>query len=78
VDSVAALSISSGAVVAEGVCGASPRQLAVDGALVFVAATNADQVDVLDATTLLPARPPLRVARPMCVVIDSPVAGVPG
>ncbi len=69
VNSVAALSISSGAVVAEGSCGAAPRQLAVDGALIFAAATHANEVTVLDVSTLLPARPPLRVARPMCVAV---------
>lgn len=72
-DTVAALSISSGRIVAERPCGASPRQLAVAGELIYVAGTNSDEVNVLDARTLLPARPPIKVARPMCVV----VVGVP-
>ncbi len=74
-DSVAALSISSGSVVAEGSCGSSPRQLAVHGGRVYVAATDSNEVNVLDSSTLRPDRSPLVVARPMCVVV-APVPGL--
>jgi 6-phosphogluconolactonase (cycloisomerase 2 family) len=74
VNSVAALSVSTGEVLREGPCGAVPRQLAVDGELIYVAATDSDEVNVLLARTLQAARPPIQVARPMCVVVSQPSA----
>ncbi len=72
VNSVAALSVSTGEILREGSCGAVPRQLAVDGELIYVAATDSDEVNVLLARTLEGTRPPIQVARPMCVVVSQP------
>ena len=74
IDSVAALSISDGTVVAEGLCGVAPRQLVVHDGLVYVAATDSNEVNVLDGSTLQPTRQPLAIGRPMCVVIPSTAA----
>ena len=73
-NTVAALSVSTGEILREGPCGAVPRQLAVDGELIYVAATDSDEVNVLLARTLQAARPPIKVARPMCVVVSRPSA----
>lgn len=68
-DSIALLSVDSGLIRAEMPCGAWPRQLALNGDLLYVASTNADEVGVFDAARLVPAGPPIAVARPMCVVV---------
>jgi 6-phosphogluconolactonase len=73
-DTVAALSIRTGEILREGPCGAVPRQFAIDGDLIYVAATESDEVNVLLTRTLQPADPPIRVARPMCVAVLHPSA----
>ena len=73
-NSVAALSVSTGEILREAACGAVPRQLEVDGELIYVAATGSDEVTVLLAPTLQAARPPIKVVRPMCVVVSRPPA----
>lgn len=68
-DSIAALSVGTGAILAEMPCGAWPRQLALAGGRLYAAATNEHRVDVLDAHRLVPAGPPIPVGGPMCVVV---------
>lgn len=68
-DSVAALSISTGDILIEQACGAWPRQLTVACDRLYVAATNANEVNILDAATLLPASASIRIGRPMCVAV---------
>lgn len=71
-DSIAALSATTGRIRVEMPCGAWPRQLALVGDRLYVAATNADRIDVLDARRLVPTGPPLAVTAPMCVVQAPP------
>lgn len=73
-DTVAALSVATGEILSEMPCGAWPRQLTLAEDRLYVAGTNADRVDVLDAHRLVAAGPPIQIGRPMCVVVapDSP------
>ena len=68
-DSIAALSVSTGAILREESCGAWPRQMVLHDGRLYVAATKDDQVSILDAHTLLPAAPPIEVSQPLCVVV---------
>ncbi|MET3804087.1 6-phosphogluconolactonase [Nakamurella sp. UYEF19] len=68
-DTVATLSIATGAILRETPCGAWPRHLALDGDLLYVSATRANRVMVLDTQDRMAEPRSFAVAGPMCVVI---------